>query len=317
MTRGSLYRRVLAAPLLHFVVLGSALFAFARGMAPPPEVLIRAERIAALERSFTQRTGRAPSTAERAGLTRMAIEDELWVREAFALGLVETDPVVQRRLVQIARFVDASLEDDASALEAARELGLDRNDPVVRRRLIERMRGSVRAAARARPVSAHELEAQFAGHTKRYLEPERFRITQVFLSRDRHGDALEALAAQELSSLNSQSVAPEEAIGRGDPFVHGQRLGPRSLAGLGARFGPEFARSLEALPIGQWSGPVPSAYGTHLVFVEERIPRTQPPLAEIEKRVREDLLHARARKAVEHAVEQLRSGYTVRIEEPR
>ena len=302
--------------MLHFALFGSLLFVLVRGLAPTPvpELRIPAQRISALEQQFTRRAGRAPNAEERAGLERMAVEAELWVSEAHALGLVETDPVVQRRLVQIARFVDASLGDDASALEAARELGLDRSDPVVRRRLIERMRGAVRARARAQPVAADELARQYAEQASRYREPERFRISHVFFSRDRHGQALSARAARELERLRAPGLVATDAVGRGDPFVHGQRLGPRSVAGLEARFGPGFAREIATLPVGSWLGPVASAYGAHLVFVEERIPAAQPALSEVETRVREDLLREREREALARAVEALRGGYRVRVE---
>ena len=121
-------------------------------------------------------------------------------------------------------------------------------------------------------------------------------------------------AEHELSALRGDNVLPEQANGRGDPFIHGQRLGPQPGAGFAALFGSGFAAALETLPEGTWAGPVESAYGLHLVFIEDSTPPTLPPLAEVETRVREDLLEARSRKILRQSVDELRAHYTVRVE---
>ena len=66
--------------------------------------------------------------------------------------------------------------------------------------------------------------------------------------------------------------------------------------------------------MGRWLGPVASAYGVHLVFIEARIPSARPALSEVETRVREDLLRVREREALGRVVEELLGGYRVRVE---
>jgi parvulin-like peptidyl-prolyl isomerase len=53
-------------------------------------------------------------------------------------------------------------------------------------------------------------------------------------------------------------------------------------------FGPGFFDAIAALPEGQWSGPVDSALGRHLVRVTERRGARMPGLAEVRDRVEKD-----------------------------
>jgi parvulin-like peptidyl-prolyl isomerase len=79
-------------------------------------------------------------------------------------------------------------------------------------------------------------------------------------------------------------------------------------------FGPELAAALETLPVGGWQGPVPSAYGVHLLELRARDPARAPALAEVREAVERDLLRARADEAGEAFYRSLRERYSVRIE---
>jgi hypothetical protein len=46
-----------------------------------------------------------------------------------------------------------------------------------------------------------------------------------------------------------------------------------------------YREALSTVPPGQWSGPLASPYGLHLVYVSERLPAREPPLDEVLARV--------------------------------
>ena len=50
---------------------------------------------------------------------------------------------------------------------------------------------------------------------------------------------------------------------------------------LAARLGPGFGRAAIQAPEGEWSGPTPSAYGLHLVWVHRRVEARDPDLEEV------------------------------------
>ena len=253
-------RRWLRAPLLHFVVLGGALFAFQR-CGPGPDVLhhvrLTASDVAMLEEGWAQRTGRPPDETERAALIRAEVDDRLVLAEAFARGWNHEDPIVQRRLIQNQRFLAPDdPADDAELLERAYAQGMDRSDIVVRRRLLERFRLAVHAAARQRAPTRAELEAHWEANREQYARPERVRLTHVFLSRDRRRSSLERDAAALGERLAREAIPPEDAVRLGDPLLVRSALPLLSEDAIGRQLGAEFAAGAMAAPDGRWSGPV-------------------------------------------------------------
>jgi hypothetical protein len=209
----------------------------------------------------------------------------------------------------------AHVGEDAEALHAeALALGLDRSDEVIRRRLVEVMRLRIEGAARAAEPTEAEVAAAIGRVRERWVEPGRVRITHVFLSRSRRGARVSADAREMLARLGNDAVAPEEAARFGDPSLIPTQLPALSRRGLARRFGGEFADAADVvigLPPAAWRGPVPSAYGLHLVWVHERIPPRPVPAAVRRDRARELLLTERAAAAVREALARLRVRYGV------
>lgn len=79
-------------------------------------------------------------------------------------------------------------------------------------------------------------------------------------------------------------------------------------------FGSEFAAALKALPAGEWTGPVRSGFGLHLVKIEQRSEGRTATLAEARDAVERDWLRARSLQAKEDFYKKLRANYTVRID---
>ena len=79
-------------------------------------------------------------------------------------------------------------------------------------------------------------------------------------------------------------------------------------------FGDDFASSLINAQPGQWVGPVESSFGVHLVFVSEKVPAAQQPLANIRPEVEREVLLERKKKELQNLYERLLEKYTVKIE---
>jgi hypothetical protein len=312
--------RTWRSPLLHFALLGGALFGLRSavwGENADRErlVVVPAAEVARMAEEARRETGGPATPAELQARVSAWVDEELLVREARARGWHESDPVVRNRLVQNLRFLGAAPGEDADALLArAFELGLDRSDLVVRRRLAARMRLAVAGEAREQEPSRAELEAVLERFAERFREPARVRLDQVFVSRDRHGAALEEDARALLDTLRRENVSPERGVSRGDPSLLSAELPLSSQAELAARLGPEFARRAMDLEPGAWQGPVPSSYGLHLVWVHERQPARMPPLEEVRDAVRATWLAEREREALHDALLALRRRAEVRVE---
>jgi hypothetical protein len=273
----------LREPLLHFLLIGAALFLLYRVLngnepAAPRSIVVPESRVEALAENFAKTWMRPPSAMELKGLVDDYVAEEAYYREAIAMGLDRDDTVIRRRLRQKMEFVT----DDVAA---------------------------------AAPATDAQLQAYLDAHQDKFVEPGRFTFQQVFLSRERRGDAVQRDAERVLAQLRA-----------GKPATPAQELGDATLLPPGMEsatpqdvdntFGTEFAEAIVKAPIGQWSGPVPSGYGVHLVRVDQRQPGALPPLAQIRPAVQREWEAEQRRKAKDVLLQQLLSKYDVRIEGP-
>jgi parvulin-like peptidyl-prolyl isomerase len=79
-------------------------------------------------------------------------------------------------------------------------------------------------------------------------------------------------------------------------------------------FGEEFGKALETAPVGQWTGPVPSGFGLHLVRISERTPGYVPTLDEARKAVTREWENEQREAALASNYARLRKDYDVVIE---
>ncbi len=319
-------RSAIAAPALHFLILGALLVAGERlllrtasGEQPARGAIeIRSERVAALRAGWLARTGDVPDAAALRALIDAEIDDELLLREARARDLEAGDPVVRARLARNLGFLRGADERLARAGGAeqvgeALALGLADSDLVVRRRLIERMRAELSAGGHSSPDEP-EIEARFERDRDRYAGSARVRLSHAFLARDRRGAALESDARRLREQVGAESLDIEEAIARGDAFLLGHSPPPRSEAELSRDFGDAFARAVFALEPGQLAGPIASSYGLHLVVVHERRAGATATLAAARARVRAEIEREREAVALRAALDGLRSRYSIRVD---
>ena len=120
-------QRLLREPLLHFLALGGLIFVLflaMSGPAPAPAniIVIGPERIEQLSKRYRAVWRRPPSADELAGIIDDAVREEVYYREALALGLDSNDAIVRRRLRQKMEFLTDSgaeiLEPVAGELDA-------------------------------------------------------------------------------------------------------------------------------------------------------------------------------------------------------
>ena len=116
--------RVLREPLLHFLLIGAAIFlvhALLSGETPPRHdlVVVSRGRIDSLAAQFQATHGRSRDAAERDDLILTWVREEILCREALALGLNREDTVIRDRLRQKMVFVAGGADASSDAKEAA------------------------------------------------------------------------------------------------------------------------------------------------------------------------------------------------------
>ena len=279
--------RWLRTPLLHFLVGGTLLFAVVRlarspsGEAADRPVVITAADIVTMRNAYTRETGLQPTAADEAALVERALDEELLFREALARGL-DRDPSVRAWLVEQMRVLSDDLRsDDESLYTRAVALGLDHKDLVVRRILVQKMRLLAARAGEA-DVSDARLRAYYDRHRDAYRSPARVSLWHVYLAPTRAADAV-TLA----SRWRDSGVPAAELARRGDPFPRPPHLVSQSRQQLATLFGATVADQILTAAEGTWVGPLPSALGVHLVWIEAREPEAAPAFEAVRGRVLE------------------------------
>ena len=164
-------KRWLKEPLLHFLCMGALIFilysVFAQEENPVDQykILITSTDIARLSENWSKRWNRLPTESELNGLVDAYIKEEVYYREALALGLDQNDTILRRRLMQKMEF----LSNDLAELNQPDET---------------------------------ELNTYFMANQEKYKRPARISFTHIFFSSDRRGAMALEDAKQTLSALD-------------------------------------------------------------------------------------------------------------------
>ncbi len=232
-------------------------------------------------------------------------EDTIVVDQATIDRLVEEREVLLARPLskEERRAAIATLIDDEVLLREAWRRGLDQ-DAVVRRHLVQKMR-FILAEDQAEPSEA-ELRAFLESNRERYRTPPTITLEQVFYA-DR------ATAPADLLDRLQAGADPDDLGERLDTLgATPTRYSLRDLIGL---MGPEAARRIFELPVGDWDGPMPADNGVHFVRVLDQHPSAMPRFEELAGYLRQDWFLARQEEAVAAQLLELRSNYRIVVED--
>ena len=118
-------KKFLREPLFHFLVLGAALFAVwlwrkdAAGGDSAGRIVVTQARIRQLETGFARTWQRPPTDQELTDLVQDFVREEVFVREATAMGLDRDDTIIRRRLRQKFEFLTEDTLESATLTDAA------------------------------------------------------------------------------------------------------------------------------------------------------------------------------------------------------
>jgi hypothetical protein len=279
-------KRWLREPLLHFLLIGMALFAVYSymhrgrgGVESSRQIVVSLDELQQMETYFYSQWHRQPTPAEFQAMVEDKIREEVLYREGLAMGLDKDDTIVKRRMAQKMQFI---AEDVAAAHEP----------------------------------STAELRAWFTKNTQKFALPGRYSFRHLYFSVDKRGKAAEENAANALTRIAGQPEDSKLAISLADTFMFQDYYADRTPEALAKEFGPQFAVAIEKVKPGSWQGPIESGYGWHLVFVDSVVPGRIPALEEIEPDVKAAWLGEQKATAWQKAYTEMRAKYVVLLPGP-
>jgi peptidyl-prolyl cis-trans isomerase C len=168
-------------PLLHFLIIGAVVFVFFSIVnkdeidASGNKIVVATAEIERLSANWSKKWNRPPTKTELKGLVEFYIKEEVYYREALALGLDQNDTILRRRLMQKMEF----LSNDLAELNQPDET---------------------------------ELNKYFVDNQEKYQLPARVSFTHIYFSLDKRGAKVVEDAKSVLSGLNALR-APEKGDG--------------------------------------------------------------------------------------------------------
>ncbi len=279
-------KRWLREPLLHFLLLGVALFAVYSytqrgrgGVESSRQIALSLDELRQMDVYFESQWHRQPTPVEFQAMVEDKVREEVLYREALAMGLDKDDTIVKRRMAQKMQFL---AEDVAAAHEP----------------------------------STAELKAWFAKNSNQFALPSRYSFRHLYFSPDKRGKNAQQDAARALAKISGQPEDSALAASLADRFMFQDYYGDQATEAIAKEFGPQFAVAIEKLKPGSWQGPIESGYGWHLVFVGTVIPGRIPAFEEMEPDVKTAWLAEQKREAWQKAYQEMRAKYTVLLPGP-
>lgn len=285
-------------PLLHFLVVGAALFFFTRNEdsdldAKPPRQIVVDE--AALENFLRMRT-----------------------RRGFANGLDR--PAERLSLAELKIAIDALIRDEAMFREA-KALGLDQTDGGIRQRLIAQLEFINEGVVASNiELTDEQLKEQLDHDADRYRVPETITFTHVFVSSQRHGQAgAKHQAKAKLRELNAAdgTVPFHEAPMHGDRFLYLQNYARQDATMIASHFGANAQQKLFSLETNnaKWQGPIESDHGFHLILLTNRTDSFVPGFEELRQRLMADVYRQRLAQEVKRLESAVIESYQVEFDD--
>ena len=167
---------------------------------------------------------------------------------------------------------------------------------------------SAEALSAKEAVEPAEIQAYYEKNISNYARPERVHARHILILAPQDADT----ATDEAAKTQIDDIAAR--IKGGEDFAEvakgvSQDGSAKDGGDLGwferGRMVPEFEEAAFALKVGEVSEPVRSAFGWHLIMLEDRAEADSTPLAEVEDDVRKSLAVDKAHPKVQHVLDNL------------
>jgi hypothetical protein len=276
-----MFGRLLREPLVHFLAFALTVFGAYHVLAPSADggktdrIVVTAGKIEQIAARFAQVWQRPPTPQELKGLIDEQVKEDIYVREALALGL-------------------------------------DKDDAVIRRRLRQKMELLSDAGADALSPTDAELEAYLKSHPETFAVDPAISFEQVFLNPQRHGAAIDQTAATILETLKARPETDVSTLG--DSSLLPTEMPLTSLKSVGHVFGGEFADAIGKAKAGAWTGPIASGFGLHIVRVSERQEGRVPALSDVRDAIVRDWTNDKRKELENDRLAALLKRYEVTVE---
>ena len=305
-------------PLRSMLFAGLLILGVSRILTSPlPTVIIDAELIERRIATWSAQMEQTPDDDQLSLIIKQATREQVLLKEAFNRNLQDL-PQVKRRIEQLANIAmqTESKESDLTDLMIIKQLREQalRSDPVIHNFLRSSMIMTLERALPPISISQSDIAEYYRTHQLEFTYPERRSIKHVYIAKSVTDNATEISNLRE--QLINLTIDYPNALEASDRFYGAKFLAPKTYDEIAGIFGNQFAETTWKLPQRQWSQPVSSAFGEHLVWVEGILPLKQLSLEESSNEINAKLVDQKRNSLLHDATTQLIGSYQVIIEYP-
>ena len=315
-------RKILQRPLFHILIIGSLIAALQYFNRPAEAVFISQQAIAAFEKNIVDAFGQDHKLDRKKLIAHLA-EEEILYREARTAGYDQL-PSVVTRLANVAHFLQIATEESSVAerYQAALAMKLDETDIVVRRQMITLYKTALKNSGIIEPPSEQAIQHYYQTHSRQFIQPARYAFHHIYLQKS-GTKGLEEAQALRLSIVAAADTMAEKTaeqqrrwqVAQGDVFYGGHHFGLQNKKQVAKNFGAHFAEQLAAQTAQQWSQPISSVFGWHLVWIDQYSPEQPQPMDSVRKSIVRSLSSQAEKQRYRERLSALKSRYAVVVEE--
>ncbi|WP_224489238.1 peptidyl-prolyl cis-trans isomerase [Robertkochia flava] len=198
------------------------------------------------------------------------------------------------------------IQDEVVYREALNQ-EMDRNNATVKRALISQMDMLAEGQGSERDITEEDIKAYYDLRKEQFIAPALLKFHQVYLKDEKDSTRLTELS----SAWNRENLSPQEGMEMASPSLLPPRMNLQTTDAIDREFGNGFAASLMELPVGQWSGPVRSGFGLHLIYLDSLVPAEPLPLDKVKNEIANMLQYEEKQAAKEQFYTELLQQYEV------
>ncbi|NRB39150.1 MAG: peptidyl-prolyl cis-trans isomerase [Pseudomonadales bacterium] len=275
-------KTVLKEPLLHFLLLGAALFliyALTAGTTGEGDSIDLSEaKITQLRFAFEKTRQRQPSEEELQALILNELKQRVAYKKAVEMGLLEGDNIVQKRLQQKLEFI---VEDAVSTLLP----------------------------------SDKELTEFLLAHNEDYRSDKVFSFIQLYFDRQQHDDVTAVMqeVMQQLQTMAENEHSEELLLSFSDNIFVPMKTVDMPNHQVARFLGSDFADALGGLQPGQWQSGIRSGYGVHIVKLMTQSGGELQSLEQVRAQVKKQWLNVQRRQSLDKLYQGLFKEYQVKM----
>jgi len=255
------------------------------------------------------------SASDRKKVLDMLINDMILELESSKLGVGASNDEVNAYIEQIKKTNNL---DDAKLAAALEQQGMTLETYRAQvKKEIQRSQLLARNVRSQVNVTPEQIQKYYDEHKDQFSEADAVTVRHIFFTIPQEGG--QAAAAQ----LGEKAKRAYSRLQNGEPFEKVARdmsEGPDASQGglLGTmkrgQMRPEMEQVAFSLREGQFSQPLQSPYGLHILYVEDRVSGTSVPLEQVQDQIR-DRLYAQAteQRFQQWVTDDLRKGHSVVI----